>query len=60
MCYGTRVVKTIKELEDYYDREAIYGEMEPGTELTYHYANGFSHPNMWILPQERKGKPYTG
>jgi len=54
MCYGTRVVKTIKELEEYYDKEAIYGEMEPGTELTYHYANGFSHPNMWILPQERK------
>ena len=54
MCYGTRVVKTIKELEEYYEKEANYGEMEPDSELTYYYANGFSHPNMWILPQERK------
>ncbi len=29
--------------------------MDPGKELVYNYANGFAHPNLWILPQERKG-----
>ena len=54
MCYGTRIVRTIKELGEYYGKEANYGDMDPGGELTYHYANGFAHPNMWIIPQERK------
>jgi putative SOS response-associated peptidase YedK len=53
MCYGVRVVKKAKELEQYYKIEAIYGDLEQGTELAYNYANGFAHPNMWIIPQEK-------
>lgn len=55
MCYGTRVIKTAAELENHYRIEAIYGELEKDNELIYNYANGFSHPIMWILPQERRG-----
>ncbi|MFD0797169.1 SOS response-associated peptidase [Maribacter chungangensis] len=53
MCYGTRVVKKAKELELFYNVERLYGQMKPDAELTYNYANGFSHPNMWIIPQEK-------
>lgn len=53
MCYGTRVVKKAKELELFYNIEGLYGKMEPNTELIYNYANGFAHPNMWIIPQEK-------
>lgn len=55
MCYGTRVIKKTKELENFFEIEAIYGDLEKGNELTYNYANGFAHPNLWILPQEKKG-----
>jgi len=55
MCYGTRVIKKAKELENYYHIKAAYGELDEESELLYHYANGFAHPNMWILPQEKKG-----
>ena len=50
MCYGTRVIKTAKELENHYSIAAIYGDLEKNTELIYHYANGFAHPILWILP----------
>ena len=53
MCYGTRVVKEAKELELRYKVNRLYGEMNPDEELTYNFANGFSHPNMWIIPQEK-------
>ena len=50
MCYGTRVIKMAKELENHYSIAAIYGDLEKNTELIYNYANGFAHPIMWILP----------
>lgn len=55
MCYGTRVIKKAEELEQHYKIKAIYGDLEKDTELTYNYANGFVHPIMWILAQEKKG-----
>lgn len=55
MCYGTRVIKKAKELENHYKIKAIYGGLDTNKELIYNYANGFAHPNMWILPQEKKG-----
>ncbi|MEX0288636.1 MAG: SOS response-associated peptidase [Flavobacteriaceae bacterium] len=55
MCYGTRLVRKAEQLEFNFDVERILGELAPDTELTYHHANGWAHPNMWILPQERKG-----
>lgn len=55
MCYGTRVVRKAEQLELYYDIEKALGEMDPATELIYNHANGWAHPNMWILPQQKKG-----
>lgn len=55
MCYGTRVVTTAKQLELHYNIEKLYGDLPRDKELVYNYANGFSHPHMWIIPQEKKG-----
>ncbi|MCK0157266.1 SOS response-associated peptidase [Cellulophaga sp. F20128] len=54
MCYGTRVVKKAKELENHYKITAIRGGLAANVELTYNYANGFAHPTLWIIPQEKK------
>ncbi len=53
MCYGTRVVKKAEQLELYYNVERILGDLEKDAELVYNYANGFAHPYMWIIPQEK-------
>lgn len=55
MCYGTRIVRKAEQLEFYFDIERALGEMTPNTELVYNHANGWAHPNMWILPQQKKG-----
>src|SRR5690606_20877172 len=55
MCYGTRVIKKAEELKNHFKIKAIYGDLEKDTELVYNYANGFAHPVMWILPQEKRG-----
>ncbi|TMM57161.1 SOS response-associated peptidase [Maribacter algarum] len=56
MCYSTRTTKKIGELEDYYEVERLLGEtIDSETELIHNHANGWAHPNMWILPQQRKG-----
>ncbi|WP_289645247.1 SOS response-associated peptidase [Maribacter aestuarii] len=55
MCYGTRVVRTAQQLELFYNVEKLYGDLPKDKELVYNYANGFSHPHMWIIPQEKKG-----
>ncbi|WP_149274690.1 SOS response-associated peptidase [Pareuzebyella sediminis] len=53
MCYNARVTLEAQELERHYDVIRILGEMEEGEELIYNSANGFAHPNMWIIPQEK-------
>ena len=53
MCYNTRVSRKKKELEAYYRVSALVGEMDENEELIYNQANGFAHPNMWIIPQEK-------
>lgn len=53
MCYGTRVTEKADRLEYYYNVRRILGELEKDTELTYNYANGFAHPHLWIIPQEK-------
>lgn len=49
------MIKKAEELEQHYKIKAIYGDLEKDTELIYYYANGFGHPIMWLLPQEKKG-----
>ncbi|PKA97367.1 SOS response associated peptidase (SRAP) [Flavobacteriaceae bacterium MAR_2009_75] len=53
MCYSTRIVDKAKKLEDHYKIQSIRGDLETGKELTYNHAHGFTHPLMWIIPQEK-------
>lgn len=53
MCYNTRITREAKALEAYYRVARIVGEMGENDELVYNSANGFAHPNMWIIPQEK-------
>jgi len=53
MCYNTRISRKKKALEMQYQVKALVGEMGEDEELVYNQANGFSHPNMWIIPQEK-------
>lgn len=53
MCYNTRISRKKKELEEHYRILAMVGEMDENEELIYNQANGFAHPNMWIIPQEK-------
>jgi putative SOS response-associated peptidase YedK len=40
-------------LESRFNVIALLGEMDENQELVYNSANGFAHPNMWIIPQEK-------
>jgi len=53
MCYNTRVTRKAGEIEDYYEINRLLGELDEDTELVYNSANGFAHPHMWIIPQEK-------
>ena len=53
MCYNTRVIRNAEQMEFHFDVERILGELSPDAELVYNHANGFAHPNMWIIPQEK-------
>jgi len=53
MCYTTRIIRKAKELEMYYQRDRLFGEIPIDEELVYNYASGFAHPNMWCILQER-------
>ncbi len=55
MCYSTRVIRKAKELELHYQAKLLFGDMPEDQELIYNHAHGFAHPNMWIMPQKRKG-----
>ena len=53
MCYTTRLVRKAKELEKYYERDRVFGELPEDQELVYNAVSGFAHPNMWIIAQEK-------
>lgn len=53
MCYNTRITRKKKDLEKIYSIKAIIGELQEKDELIYFNANGFSHPHLWIIPQEK-------
>lgn len=54
MCYSVSQTKSVQTLEHHYDVENILGSVKPEKDLRYYHANGFSHPLMWILPQEQR------
>ncbi len=53
MCYNTRITRKAEALESQYRVKALFGEMDENQELVYNNANGFAHPHMWIIPQEK-------
>lgn len=54
MCFHTRIVSTAKQLELHYDVTRSDKMKEEDTELIYHHANGYSHQEFWVIPQQRK------
>lgn len=54
MCYNTRITRKKKDLERFYQVKALMGDLQEANELIYNSANGFVHPHLWIIPQERK------
>ncbi|WP_086477822.1 MULTISPECIES: SOS response-associated peptidase [Arenibacter] len=53
MCFGTRVTTSIKDLQKYYNVTKLVGKTPVEDNLMYHHANGWAHPLMWIIPQEK-------
>jgi putative SOS response-associated peptidase YedK len=53
MCYNTRVTRKKAAMERWYNIKTLLGDMSEDEELVYNSANGFAHPNMWIIPQEK-------
>ncbi len=53
MCYNTRLTRKKKDLEEFYQVKALMGDLQEENELIYNSANGFAHPHLWIIPQER-------
>lgn len=53
MCYSTRITRKAEELEKHYAVAKLLGERVLEEELIYNHANGFSHPLLWIIPQEQ-------
>ena len=53
MCYSTRITRKAVELEKHYAVTKLLGERVLDEELIYNHANGFSHPLLWIIPQEQ-------
>ncbi|WP_420400967.1 SOS response-associated peptidase [Flagellimonas sp.] len=56
MCYGTRVVRKAQELEVFYNVTKLLGEEQLELDLQYFHANGWSHPLMWVIPQEKPNR----
>jgi hypothetical protein len=52
MCYSTRITRKAEELEKHYLVTKLLGDRVLEEELVYNHANGFSHPLLWIIPQE--------
>lgn len=54
MCYSTRITRKAEALETHYAVSKLSGNRVLEEELVYHHANGFSHPLLWIIPQEQR------
>ncbi|WP_421810549.1 SOS response-associated peptidase [Flagellimonas sp.] len=52
MCYSTRATKKAEQLELHFNVKRLLGKQEPEGDLVHYHANGWSHPLMWVIPQE--------
>jgi len=53
MCYHTRQTKTVKDLELTYNVSLSNESYRPFFDEPKHHINGFAHPNMLIIPQQK-------
>lgn len=56
MCFSVSQTRAVKMLEHHYDVENLLGKIKPDEDLKYYHANGFTHPLLWIIPQEQRNK----
>jgi putative SOS response-associated peptidase YedK len=56
MCYNTRQSRKKAELEKWLKVEAVIKDSQPELELIYYNASGWTHPVMWMVPQEHPNK----
>lgn len=60
MCFHTSQIKTVKELEDFYNID-LYDDMaREAFDVPSYHLNGFVHPTMLIIPQEEPSKLVVG
>jgi hypothetical protein len=53
MCYQTRQITTIKDLELRYNVTLSNASYGPLFNKPDYHLNGFSHPNMLLIPQQK-------
>lgn len=52
MCYSTRQTRKKEALQRRLQLDSVLKNEDSDLELIYYHANGWSHPIMWIIPQE--------
>lgn len=53
MCFHAKIAKKIADIEKHMNLTKSVGKSSFVGELTYYHANGFNHPNMWVVPQQK-------
>jgi putative SOS response-associated peptidase YedK len=53
MCYQTRQIRTVKDLELRFDVGLINEAYRAQFDVPAYHLNGFAHPNMLVIPQEQ-------
>lgn len=52
MCYSTRQTRKKEALQKRLQLQSVLKNEDSDLELIYYHANGWSHPIMWMIPQE--------
>ncbi|NIK93083.1 SOS response-associated peptidase [Mangrovimonas sp. CR14] len=53
MCFHTSTTNKVKKLEAFYSVDLVDESMRPYFDTPKYHMNGFSHPNMLVIPQEK-------
>jgi putative SOS response-associated peptidase YedK len=54
MCYSTRQTRKVEKLENHYRVTRLLGNTKIEDDLILYHSNGFTHPLMWVIPQEER------
>ena len=53
MCYQTRQIRTVKDLELRFNVGLVNEDYRPIFDRPAFHLNGFAHPNMLVIPQDK-------